>query len=62
MEFKVQDPEDEKDLSDTVQAALSQILEKEYEADLIARGIAQNNIDKFGFAFCGKKVLIEKAR
>ena len=57
IEFKVQD-EDEKDLSNTVQEALRQIDMKEYQADLISRGIPEERIQKYGFAFCGKKVLI----
>ena len=58
LEFKVQDAEDEKELSDTVKAALEQIDRKEYETDLIAKGITSDRIRKYGFAFCGKEVLI----
>ena len=58
LEFKVYDPDDEKSLQDTVAAALAQIEEKQYEADLIARGIAAERIRKYGFAFEGKQVLI----
>ena len=58
LEFKVHDPEDEKDLKETVEAALKQIEEKEYVSSLIAKGIAEGNIHKYGFAFEGKKVLI----
>ena len=58
LEFKVQDTEDEKDLADTVKAALAQIEKKNYEAVLVNRGIPKERIRKYGFAFCGKKVLI----
>lgn len=59
IEFKVQD-EGEKKLSDTVQEALRQIKEKGYQANLMAKGIPEGRIRKYGFAFCGKKVLIGK--
>jgi len=58
LEFKVHDAEDEADLKETVNAALKQIEEKQYEAGLIARGFAPEQIRKYGFAFEGKKVLI----
>ncbi len=59
LEFKVQDASDgEKELNDTVKAALRQIEDKKYESALVAKGITKQQIRKFGFAFCGKKVLI----
>lgn len=60
LEFKVQDPEEEKELSETVQAALEQIERKKYETILLEKGLAKEQIRKYGFAFCGKKVLIGK--
>ena len=58
LEFKVHDPEDERDLKETVKAALQQIEEKKYEAVLVSKGIPTERIRKYGFAFEGKKVLI----
>ena len=58
LEFKVHDPEDEKDMKETVKAALKQIEDKNYEAELSALGFAKEKIRKYGFAFEGKKVLI----
>ena len=58
IEFKVHDKDEEKTLEDTIQAALAQIEEKKYAKGLVARGIRENRIRKYGFAFEGKKVLI----
>ena len=58
LEFKVYDEDDEKTLNDTVQVALDQIEEKQYAAQLVARGITVERIRSYGFAFQGKKVLI----
>ena len=60
IEFKVYDKEydNEDDLKDTAANALLQIEEKQYAADLIAQGIPEDKIFKYGFAFKGKKCLI----
>ena len=58
LEFKVQDKGEEKDLQDTVKAALRQIDAKKYEASLIEKGIPKEKIRTYGFAFQGKQVLI----
>lgn len=61
LEFKVQE-EEEDNLSDTVAAALKQIEQMKYEAILLEKGIVKENIRKYGFAFCGKNVLIGESR
>lgn len=58
LEFKVQDPDDEETLEDTVRAALAQIEEKQYAVQLAERGIPADHIRSYGFAFQGKNVLI----
>ncbi len=58
MEFKVFQPKREKELSDTVKAALGQIEDRKYAQTLLARGILPERIRKYGFAFHGKQVLI----
>ena len=58
IEFKVHEPDEESSLQDTVQSALDQIKEKNYDAELLAQGISADRICHYGFAFEGKKVLI----
>ncbi len=58
LEFKVQDTEEEKELKDTVKAALAQIKEKNYAASLLGKGVPRERIRSYGFAFQGKTVRI----
>lgn len=58
LEFKVYDSEDEQGLQDTVQSALEQIQTKQYDSNLLAKGISPEQIFHYGFAFRGKEVLI----
>lgn len=58
IEFKVFNPRRDSSLEDTVQAALSQIEEKKYAEALVAKGIPEERIRKYGFAFEGKEVRI----
>lgn len=58
IEFKVHKPLREKDLSQTVANAHSQIDEKLYDAKLIADGFSPEQIRKYGFAIKGKECLI----
>ena len=61
LEFKVFNHRREATLEETVVAALAQIEEKRYDVALLAKGIPADRIYKYGFAFEGKTVLIEKA-
>lgn len=58
LEFKVFNSRRDVNLEGTVAAALKQIEDKQYEAELIAEGIPAENIRKYGFGFEGKTVLI----
>lgn len=57
-EFKVFDPKKEKTLEHTVHAAVRQIIEKKYAAVLESK-CTKDKIRIYGFAFEGKKVLID---
>ena len=61
LEFKVFNPKKEKTLEETAQNALQQIADKQYEQTLLDQGIDKASIRKYGFAFCGKEVLIKDA-
>ena len=58
IEFKVRNKRKEANLEQTVEAALRQIEEKNYAAELKVLGFREENIRKYGFAFEGKNVLI----
>ena len=58
IEFKVINHKKEKTLEETVEAALNQIEDKGYDAELVKRGVKKENIHHYGFAFKGKNVLI----
>ena len=61
LEFKIYNPKKEESLEDTVEAALKQIQEKDYDAELTELGFGKDQIRHYGFAFSGKKVLIGRA-
>ncbi len=58
LEFKVRNPRKEASLEETVHTALEQIETKQYDVELLARGIKKEQIRHYGFAFEGKQVLI----
>ena len=58
-EFKAMKPYNpEKTIEETMKAALRQIREKNYDEELITRGVPKDKIRHYGFAFEGKTVLI----
>ena len=63
IEFKSITPEyGEKSLEDSVAAALEQIREKNYAAELMARSIPSERIYAYGIAFQGKQCLVAGGR
>ena len=58
IEFKVINPRKENSLEETVEAALKQIEEKNYDAELINRGVKEENIHHYGFAFTSFSIII----
>lgn len=58
LEFKVRSTRKEKSLEETAQSAIAQIKERKYSEELKMKGIAEEQIKEYGFAFEGKTVLI----
>lgn len=59
LEFKVIEPETEKNLQDAVASAINQIINKKYAVVLEEKGVSKDRIRVYGFAFRGKEVLID---
>ena len=62
IEFKAVREEKGETLESAAQMALQQIEDKKYKQELLMRGVPEGKIRKYGFAFEGKNVLIEKGR
>lgn len=58
LEFKVRNKRRETSLEETAEAALKQIQERKYDVELKQKGIDDDQIREYGFAFEGKTVLI----
>lgn len=58
LEFKVRSTRKEKSLEETAQSALEQIRQRKYREELKTKGIKEEQIKEYGFAFEGKTVLI----
>lgn len=58
LEFKVRSTRKEKSLEETAQSALEQIKQRKYREELKTKGIKEEQIKEYGFAFEGKTVLI----
>lgn len=59
IEFKVRDEAKEHSLDETANNALSQIKNMNYKSELVSRGIDEDRISCYGFAFEGKDVLVK---
>ena len=59
IKFKIFNSSEETGLEGTAKAALKQIEEKGYDTELLLLGIPKEKIRHYGFAFEGKRVLIE---
>lgn len=59
LEFKVMITQKEKNLQDTADAALRQILDKKYLSAFEAKGFEKDKIRIYGFAFKGREVFID---
>ena len=55
LEFKVRNVRKEKSLEETARSALDQIRERRYSEELKNRGISEERINRYGFAFEGKR-------
>ena len=58
LEFKVRSTRKEKSLEETAQSAITHIRERKYSEELKMKGITEDQIKEYGFAFEGKTVLI----
>ena len=58
IEFKVVHTRRGETPEDALKAALEQIEKKKYETILMEKGVPREKVRKYGFAFCGKNVLI----
>ena len=58
LEFKVRSTRKENSLEETAQSALAQIKDRKYSEELKMKGITEDQIKEYGFAFEGKTVLI----
>lgn len=62
LEYKKFDLNCDKNLKDTVERALKQVKDKKYKIALEAKGIHEDRIKVYAFAFKGKEILIERGQ